>query len=403
MERKYFLKAFLLASLVPAVLLSSCKEEDKKQDAQKQHTYTCSMHPQIVQLKPGTCPICGMDLVPFDKNNTDASLTLSESQMALANVTTMTIGNNTLSAYKQLNGRLATDPSQTAFISSRVEGRIETLYIKETGIRVSKGQPLYTIYSEELASLQQEYLVAAAQSAVFPDDQRFQQIQKAAKQKLILYDQSEQQMKSLLDAKKTSPYVTYAATVNGTVAELSVTEGQYIAAGGSVMRIESYDQLWVEADIYPGEASLVKTGQSVKVIIPGWEDQPQQMVIRFINPSLQTGSQLLQIRGTIANPDRTWQAGLQASILLPVQSKGNVLTLPVDAVIRDGKGAHVWVEILKGKFEPRMVKTGMENADAIEVTEGIKEGETVVVTGAYLLYSEYVLKKGADPMAGHNH
>ena len=102
-------------------------------------------------------------------------------------------------------------------------------------------------------------------------------------------------------------------------------------------------------------------------------------------------------------PNRQWQPGLQASILLPIKSTGNVLTLPVDAVIRDGKGMHVWIEESKGKFIPRRVKTGQENADVVEITEGLEDGEKVVVTGAYLLYSEYILKKGADPMAGHKH
>ena len=167
------------------------------------------------------------------------------------------------------------------------------------------------------------------------------------------------------------------------------------------MKIEGYNSLWVEADVYPAEASNIKVGQAVKVVIPGWEDQSQNMTVQFINPAFQSGSQLMQIRGTISNPNNQWQPGLQANILLPVKSTGSVLALPVDAVIRDGKGMHVWVEESKGKFVPRLVKTGMENENTVEIIEGLKEGEKVVITGAYLLYSEYVLKKGADPMAGH--
>src|SRR5690606_1329697 len=112
---------------------------------------------------------------------------------------------------------------------------------------------------------------------------------------------------------------------------------------------------------------------------------------------------LMNVRGTIPNPDNRWQPGLQANILLPIKSAGDVITLPVDAVIRDGKGMHVWLEESPGKFVPQMVKTGQENADMVEITDGLSEGDKVVVTGAYLLYSEYILKKGADPMAGHNH
>lgn len=404
MERKKFVKTVALIAMMPALLLSACKEKKQEQQAAtKQQTYTCPMHPQIVQEKPGTCPICGMDLVPFDKNNTDPFLTLSESQMALGNITTLTIGSGALTNSKTLNGRLVVNPEQTAFISSRVPGRIEMLYVKETGVRVSKGQALYKIYSEQLATLQQEYLLAVAQAKQFPADDRFQQIENAARQKLLLYDQTESQLQQLVRSQKTEPYVTYPAPASGVVAELMATEGQYVSEGGTIMRIEGYNTLWVEADVYPAEASNIKVGQAVKVVIPGWEDQPQNMTVQFVNLAFQAGSQLMQVRGTISNPNNQWQPGLQASILLPIKSSGNVLTLPVNAVIRDGKGMHVWIEESKGKFVPRMVRTGMENADVVEITEGLKEGEKVVVTGAYLLYSEYVLKKGADPMAGHKH
>lgn len=403
MERKRFFKAAIFMMITTGLLLTACKEKKKQSVTGKIQTYTCPMHPQIIQEGPGTCPICGMDLVPFDKNNTDPFLTLSESQMTLANITTVTIGSSVLSNNKVLNGRLVVNPEQTAFISSRVAGRMEALYVKETGVMVRKGQALYKIYSEQLATLQQEYLLAVAQAKQFPDDDRFQQIERAARQKLLLYDQSENQLQQLVASQKRDPYVTYPSPASGVVAELLVTEGQYVGEGGTIMRLEGYNSLWVEADVYPAEVSSIKIGQAVKVVIPGWEDQPQNMTVQFINPSFQSGSQLMQIRGTISNPNNQWQPGLQASIILPVKSTENALSLPVDAIIRDGKGMHVWVEESKGKFVPRRVTTGLENADVVEIKEGLKEGEKVVITGAYLLYSEFILKKGADPMTGHKH
>ena len=404
MNRKRFLRNIAMTLLVPSLLLASCSE-DKATTAkvEKEQTYTCPMHPQIVQNKPGTCPICGMDLVPFDKNNQEESLTLGASQQALANITSVTVGSGSVASITRLNGRLATNPEATNYISSRVGGRVERLYVKETGVPVSKGQPLYQIYSEELATLQQEYLVMAAQAASFPGDQRFSQMERAARQKLLLYGQSEGQLRSLVSRKKADPYVTYFAPSSGIVAELSITEGQYVAEGGTILKLEGYGQLWVEADVYPAEANNVKVGQKVQVVVTGYEDQPQTMTIQFIQPSLQAGSQLMQVRGTIPNPGNQWQPGLQAVVLLPSTSTASGLTLPVDAVIRDESGTHVWIETAKGKYEPRVVTTGRETFEQVEITSGLEEGEKVVATGAFLLYSEYVLKKGKHPVAAHNH
>ena len=401
MQRKNFLKQIAVIVVAPAVFLAACKGKAKDAAAEgAQQTYTCPMHPQIVQNKPGTCPICGMDLVPFDKNNKDESLQLMENQQALANITTMTVGMGELSNFTQLNGRLSINPEQTEYISSRVPGRIEALYVKETGVPVRKGQPLYKIYSEQLASLQQEYLVTHAQAVAFPEDKTFQQIHQAAKQKLLLYDMSEAAIKSLERSKQNNPYVTYSAPTSGVVAELSTTEGQYVGEGGPVLRLEGYGNLWVEADVYPSEAGNVKVGQQLRVIVAGWNDQPQTMTIQFITPALETGRQVMQIRGTIPNPANQWQPGQQAYVLLPSKTSGQALTLPVDAVIREQRGTHIWIETAKGKYVPRMVTTGMETADRVEIKTGLEEGEKVVVTGAYLLYSEFVLKKGKNPMEG---
>ncbi len=403
MQRKEFLKKIAVAVIAPSVLLLACKDDAPNggtADGGAKQTYTCPMHPQIVQDKPGTCPICGMDLVAFDKNNKDEALQLMENQIALANISIITVGAGQISAHTQLNGRLAINPEQTEYIASRVPGRIEVLYVKEAGVPVRKGQPLYKIYSEQLASLQQEYLVAAAQAAEFPGDANFRQIYQGARQKLVLYGMTDGEIRSIESKRKSHPFVTYNAPSNGIVAELLITEGQYVGEGSSIMRLEGYSSLWVEADVYPSEVGNIRTGQQLKVVVPGWEDQPQTMVVSFLTPALESGRQLTQIRGTIPNPNNQWQPGLQAFVLLPAKTSGNALTLPVDAVIREQRGMHVWIEKEKGKYVPRMVTTGMETADRVEITSGLEKGDKVVATGAYLLYSEYVLKKGKNPMEG---
>jgi Cu(I)/Ag(I) efflux system membrane fusion protein len=403
MERKLFIQKFALLALVPSVFIAACSSEEKKTGgakAAKKQTFTCPMHPQVVKDEMSTCPICGMDLVPFEKNSNEKALTVDEKRQALANITTMVIGVNNLSGAKQLNGRLTVDPEQSSYISSRIAGRIEQLYIRETGVAVKKGQPLYQLYSEQLATLQQEYLMAVAQEKQFPGEKIEQQIVASAKQKLLLYGQSAAQVQQLQQTQKKNPYITFFAPEGGVVAELSVNQGQYVTEGGPILRLEGYGNLWVEADVYPNEAKGIKEGQRVKVVIPGWEDQPQEMTISFITPALQSGTQLTQIRGSIPNPNLQWQPGAQANVFLPSGSKSEVLTLPVDAVIRDGKGMHVWIKKGKDSFEPKLVHTGQENYNQVEITAGLQNGEQVVVTGAYLLYSEYILKKGKNPVEG---
>lgn len=403
MERKIFLKRMAIIAVFPSLLIAACSDPKKPAAATataKAQTFTCPMHPQIIKNEMGTCPICGMDLVPFEKNSDSKVLKLDETRQALANITTLVIGENNLSGTKQLNGRLVVNPDHSSYISSRMAGRIEQLYIRETGVMVNKGQPLYQLYSEQLATLQQEYLMAVAQEKQFQGNQIEQKIVAGAKQKLLLYGQSESQVQQLLKTQKKNPYVVFYAPESGIVAELSVTPGQYVSEGSPLLRLEGYQQLWVEADVYPNEAKNIKLGQKVKVVITGWEDQPQEMTVSFITPSLTSGTQLTQIRGSIPNPKNQWQPGLQVSVALPSGQQGKALTLPVDAVIRDGKGMHVWLKSGKDSFEPRLVKTGQENDHQVEIVEGLKAGDQVVATGAYLLYSEYILKKGKNPVDG---
>ena len=390
----------IIILLLPLMMTVGCREEKSKNKVvASKETYTCPMHPQVMQHEMGTCPVCGMDLVRFEKGDAAGGLQLNERQMTLANVRTITIGDAGDGGGKQLNGRLVANPEQTSFISSRVAGRLDRLFVRQTGEQIKKGQPLYQIYSEQLATLQQEFLLALEQSAQFPDDKTFTQILSAARQKLRLYGQSEGQIRSLQHSRKASPNITFFAPESGTVAELSVTEGQYVAEGSPLLRLEGYQSLWVEADIYASEIGQIKAGQQLRVVIPGWEDQPQMLKVSFINPSLQEGAQLLQMRAELPNPDNQWQPGLQAKVFVAQKSTAKGLSLPPDALIRNGKGAHVWVETKPGHFEPRIVETGLEGTEGIAVSSGLQPGDKVVISGAYLLYSEYLLKKGKDPMA----
>lgn len=362
--------------------------------------YTCSMHPQIRQDHPGTCPICHMDLVARVAT-TGEGIMLNEQQEKMANIHTIHLDNSTLTNTTYAFGRLALDPSGRQVLSARLSGRVERLYVKETGVAVHAGEVLYELYSERLQTLQAEYLIALAQEkAVKSLKASLPQITEAARQRLQLYGMTDRQIADLGATGIPRPTVSFFAAESGTVTAVLVTEGQYVSEGSPVLQLDRLTNLWVEAELYANELTHWKNGQMITVQVAGFENQPVKTRLEFVNPVFEAGRQAATLRAEIANPRLQFQPGMQATVLLS-SGKQSTMTLPVDAVLRDGRGATVWVKTGPGAYKSRMVKTGLENADQIEVLSGLKFGDEVVVSGAYLLHSEQMLKQGSDPMAGH--
>lgn len=393
MKRNILIGFFLL---FVGFLQYSCKDTKKDKHAHV-GTYTCPMHPQIINNAPGSCPICGMDLVPVNAAGSKNELMLSDSQVQLANIRTMSIATSSFSTSKVLNGRLIINPERTATVSSRYSGRIERLFIKETGIKISKGQALFQIYSEQIQTLQQDYLLQIKQAAAFPNEKIYSTMRNAAKNKLRLFGMSDSQIKSLENGTKTSPLLTVFSSESGTVTELNVSEGQYVSEGTQVLKLENFDQLWLEMDVYPSEIADIKIGTKVKALVSGLGNEEQSLVIDFISPQIDPSTQILKVRAPIKNSG-SLQAGMQASVFLPVSEVRDAMSLPMDALVRDERGSHVWVKVGKNTFSPRIVKTGAENEDQIIILSGLEGVKEVVISGAYLLSSEFLLKKGMDPM-----
>lgn len=391
-----------------AVLISCSSEQSKDNQAEHQHEatekYTCPMHPQVVSDKAGKCPMCGMDLVKVNKSEAAHNdLMLSDSQIRLANITTEMVGRKPVGQSVVINGKLAVDEEQSEVISSRVAGRIEKLYVKETGLSIRKGQPLYTLYSEALLTLQQEYLLAKEQyDALGKSEKRYKSFLDAARKKLILYGMTADQIDQLTDRNSLQPRVTFLSPASGIVTEINGSEGGYVSEGGLLYKIEDIGTLWVEAELYPNENALVKTGDKVMVKVSGSTENPMEAKVTFKSPEYRANTQIVVMRASVDNPDARFKPGQQVQVFL-IHSAKEAIAIPVDAVIRDGKGSHVYVHSGLNTFRPQMVKTGIESFDFVEITEGVKEGDTVAISGAYLLYSEIILKKGTDPMAGHNH
>jgi len=399
MKRKIVVSLILISLGYLVFTLPSCTDPEHDKTI-KTGKYTCPMHPQIQNNGPGSCPICKMDLVPLNSSGGKNELSLSDSQIQMANIQTFKISSSSFSTSKVLNGRLIVNPEHSALVSSRYLGRVEKLYVRETGGRIKKGQALFQVYSEELQTLQQDYLLQLKQVAAFPDEKIYGSMREAAKNKLRLFGVIDAQIRSLDQGAKASPLLTVFSNATGTVTELNITEGQYIAEGTQVLKLENFDQLWLEMDVYPNEISGLTIGMKVKASINGISENEQTLQIDFISPQLDPATQILKVRAPIQNSGNL-QAGMQATVFLPVSEISDAMSLPLDAVVRDEKGAHVWIKTSKNTFSPRMVRTGEESSDQIIILSGLEDVKEVVISGAYLLSSEFIFKKGIDPAAGH--
>jgi Cu(I)/Ag(I) efflux system membrane fusion protein len=357
------------------------------------------MHPQILRDMPGACPICGMDLVSVTKTNA-SQIMLTDNQIKLANITTAKVLNEEISQTSIVNGKIVSNAEQQYVISSRVAGRIEKLFFKETGRQIRKGEPLYDIYSETLLSLQQEYLLANEQAKIVSSENRkYNAFKNAAEKKLLLYGMTKNQITSLSNTKSSSGRTTFVSPADGIITEMNVSEGQYVSEGDMIYKLEDLSNLWIEADLYPNEASFVNIGQEIEISIAGFETNPLIATVSFLTPEYKPNTQIIVMRATINNKNLDYKPGMQANVFLRHGTKKS-LAVPANAVIRDSKGTYAFVQIDKNTFQPRVVKTGIESNTQIEITEGLQEGEVLAVTGAYLLYSDLVLK-GMQPQEHH--
>ena len=385
------------------MLTLSC--ENKKLTTDADVFYTCSMDPQVVSEKPGNCPICGMPLTLVKKSSVEKTdeIQLSDQQIELGNIIVDTIEKGNISREIEFTGTLNINASQITSVSSRVMGRIEKLFVKTTGDYVAKGSPLYELYSEELNNAKQEYIAALQRRSLFKDQTLidFNKLIESAKTKLRLWGITESQILALEKSKQAPLTTTFYSTESGYVMKLDVIEGAYVMEGGTIVQLANLSTLWAEAQVYTTQLYQIPKGSQATILIPG-TDRKLNGRIEFANPEVSAETRINLLRVVIPNNANELKPGM--SVIISVETANrNSLTLPAEAIIREANGATVWVQSGKNRFKSQMVTTGVESDGLIEVVTGLKEGDAVVVRGTYLLHSEFVFKRGTDPMSGHNH
>jgi Cu(I)/Ag(I) efflux system membrane fusion protein len=371
---------FIILAFIALLSFISCK--NKKEAPRDPNTYyTCSMDPQVVEYQPGKCPICKMDLTPVKKKIGESKdeLQLSDQQIQLGNIQTDTIRNGTIGDQLVLTATLNFNQTTASSISSRIMGRVEKLYYKNLGDYVKKGTPLYDLYSEELNNAKQEYILALDKKKLLSKDAviDFDQLIQSAKNKLLLWGLTGNQINELASTKKATSTTTYYSNTAGYITQLDIREGDYVMEGGTIVKLTDLSTLWAEAQVYTSQLAEVNRNSLAIVQIPDFENKEIKGHIEFVNPEINSNTRINLIRVSIPNPENQLKPGMPAFVLLKSPQR-KTLTLPIDAVIRDSKGATVWIKTNKNTFKSVMVQTGLESDDRIEIKGGLKANDIVV-------------------------
>jgi Cu(I)/Ag(I) efflux system membrane fusion protein len=384
------------------IILSACKAKKKMEAETPGVYYTCSMHPQVMEPHPGKCPICHMDLIPVQRKATDKdAIMLSDQQIQLGNIHLDTVGKGTISDETVLSATLNINETKTATVSARISGRIEKLYYKSEGDYVQKGARLYDLYSEELNNAKQEYILALEKQATLDNSIiDFRQLVQAAKNKLLLWGMSEAQVNEVATTRNVSILTPFYSTESGYITTLESHEGDFVPEGGTIVRLANLSTLWAEAQVYTSQFSDIDRKGKAIVRIPDFNEELTG-TIEFVNPEINPDTRINLIRVQITNHGNHLKPGMLVFVVLRNRQK-NSLTLPADAVMRHENMNMVWIQVEKNTFKNVMVETGLENDGRIEIVSGLKQGDVVVTSGAYLINSEYIFRNGANPMAGHD-
>lgn len=397
---------YIITILLAALFFGACRGKKKEVAAtaavHSDTVYTCSMHPQVMQDRPGKCPICGMELIPVKKGGgmNDGSVQLSDQQMQLGGIRLDTVGGGTIGDEIVLTGTVTVDETGSTAVSARLGGRIDRLYVKATGEYVHKGQKLYDLYSEELNNAEQEYLLALErQETLHSNVVDLKQLAQAAREKLLLWGLSEAQVAELARVRKPQALTSFYSPGEGVVTAVDSHEGDYVGAGTAVLRMADLSSVWVEMQVYTSQLSGLALNAAVLVRLPDVPGREWTGRISFVNPETDPAARINRVRVALRNKDGVLKPGMAAEVTIGNGGQHS-LTLPEAAVIRSAMGSLVWVEAGHNLFRRVMVETGVEHGGRVEIRSGLKTGGVVVTEGAYLVNSEYGFKHGGDAMAG---
>jgi len=330
-----------------------------------------------------------------DTQTLDNTINLSEAQIQLANIKVIQVEEGVFSFNRFFTGVLKVNEESAINISSRATGRISKLFLKNVGETVNKGDSLYQFYCEELVAVERQYFTL--QSNNWNYNGKYEP-SLALENRLLLLGMLPSQIEKLRKDGKILFAITIYSPVKGVVRSVNIAEGQYVKSGQSLFELADGTKLWVEAQVQPDVLDILKVGMQSIISVPDAGNRSIKSTISFINPSLEQGKNVTVIRSIIDNPNGKLYPGMLA--LMHIQSeRSRCIVVPASAVIIDKNENIVWIKNENGSFSERKVVIGMESDDSVQILAGINKSEYVVSSGAYLLNSEYILRKGTVAQA----
>lgn len=424
-------------------------DEQGAQNSTKQ-LWTCGMHPQVIQDKPRTCPIChmkltpvkaefpeekkqtsgerkikywwdpmlgpssisdkpgksamGMDLVPVyeDESKESGGFTVTIDPVVVQNmgvrVAKVTLGrvNQTIRAV----GYLTEAEPNIHDINLRVSGWLEKLYADTEGEHVKKGEPLFELYSPEVQVAVGELIAARMESASLGAStdklvrDNVQTLLSSSRRKLLQWGLTENEADRLSKLDQPPRTVIFYSPITGHMIQKNVVEGASVKAGDRVLQIVDHSTLWVDAQVYEQDLSLIKLGEKVTTTFESMPGKTVEGKVIFIHPHLDPSTRTARVRMTLPNPNLTLRPGMYAIAEISAELGDEALLVPREAVIDTGTRQIVFLALGNGRFEPREIKTGLSSSDGmLQVLEGLSRDDTVVTSGQFLLDAESRMKE----------
>ncbi|MBK8492015.1 MAG: efflux RND transporter periplasmic adaptor subunit [Saprospirales bacterium] len=402
--------AMLLAGILLGWLVRPSTSEETHMDhgaeassPSRETTWTCSMHPQIRQQEPGKCPLCGMDLIPLDDNQSEEGpmeLNMSPTAMQLANVQTAVVGFGTASRDVRMNGKVQPDERLRYSQVSHLTGRVEQLYVNFTGEQVQKGQKLASIYSPELVTAQEELFSAQKIKDVQPG------LFSAAKEKLKNWKLSDSQIEDILAAGKPQEQFPIQADVNGVVLKKNINLGDYLMRGMALYEVADLSRVWVLFDVYENDMPWIRVGSTVQFTVQSLPGKSFSGMVTFIDPVIDPATRVATARVEVSNPGFQLKPEMFASGLVHTQltSQKEKLFIPKSAVMWTGKRSVVYVKNEKESgvsFQLREVVLGALTGQGYLIDEGLDPGEEVAVNGTFSIDAAAQLAGKPSMMNAH--